>query len=134
LNKSLFGTSTDCNSVDWVRFFRFLVVGCINTLFGYGVYGGLILIGMHYTFASLFGIVLGVLFNFVTTGRLVFRFIDFSRIHRFVGVYALSYLLNVGLLTLLIFFGLSDLSAGAVLILPMALFNYQMLKTFVYSL
>jgi putative flippase GtrA len=53
------------------RFVRFLLVGVLNTIFGYFLYGTLILIGLDYKLAVLLATILGVLFNFQTTGRLV---------------------------------------------------------------
>jgi len=35
------------------RFIRFLLVGGVNTLFGYGVFVSLIYIGLHYSLAAL---------------------------------------------------------------------------------
>jgi len=54
------------------KFARFLLVGVLNTIFGYFLYGTLILIGLDYKYAVLLVTILGVLFNFQTTGRLVF--------------------------------------------------------------
>ncbi|MFN6273722.1 MAG: GtrA family protein [Microcystis sp.] len=51
---------------------RFLLVGILNTLFGYFLYGSLILIGINYKLAALLATIIGVLFNFQTTRRLVF--------------------------------------------------------------
>ena len=53
------------------KFARFLLVGVLNTLFSYFLYGTLILIGLDYKYAVLLVTILGVLFNFQTTGRLV---------------------------------------------------------------
>jgi putative flippase GtrA len=53
------------------KFARFLLVGVLNTIFGYFLYGTLILIGLDYKYAVLLVTILGVLFNFQTTGRLV---------------------------------------------------------------
>ncbi|NCQ92050.1 MAG: hypothetical protein GPI94_15420 [Microcystis aeruginosa LG13-03] len=54
------------------RFVRFLLVGVLNTIFGYSLFAVLILIGLNYKYAVLIGTIQGVLFNFQTTGRLVF--------------------------------------------------------------
>ena len=54
------------------KFAKFLLVGVLNTLFGYFLYGSLILIGLNYKYAVLLATIIGVLFNFQTTGRLVF--------------------------------------------------------------
>ena len=62
-----------------IRLLRFFVVGAVNTFFSYLVYAALILIGAHYTLATLISTVLGVIFNFFTTGRIVFRSMDNKR-------------------------------------------------------
>ena len=54
------------------RFVRFLLVDVINTLFGYFSFATLIIIGLDYKLAALLATIQGVLFNFQTTGRLVF--------------------------------------------------------------
>ncbi|MGV2387505.1 MAG UNVERIFIED_CONTAM: GtrA family protein [Microcystis novacekii LVE1205-3] len=51
------------------KFARFLLVGVLNTLFSYFLYGSLILIGLNYKYAVLLATIIGVLFNFQTTGR-----------------------------------------------------------------
>jgi len=77
------------------KFARFLLVGAINTLFGYFLYGSLILIGLNYKYAVLLATILGVLFNFQTTGKLVFGSKNNKLIFRFVLVYVVTFLLNV---------------------------------------
>ena len=54
------------------KFVRFLLVGVLNTLFGYFSFATLIIIGLDYKLAALLATIIGVLFNFQTTGRLVF--------------------------------------------------------------
>jgi putative flippase GtrA len=112
---------------------RFIIVGGLNTLFGYGVYAGLILLGLHYAWAALLGIILGVIFNFFTTGGLVFKVIQISRLPKFVTVYTFSYGLNVALLSLLISVGTSELIAGLLILAPMALVNLVILRIWVFS-
>ena len=77
------------------KFVRFLLVGVINTLFGYFSFATLILIGLDYKLAALLATILGVLFNFQTTGRLVFGSKNNKLIFRFVLVYVVTFLLNV---------------------------------------
>ena len=55
------------------QFVRFVLVGILNTAFGYGVYCLMLWIGLSYWWATLIANVLGVLFNFKTTGVLVFK-------------------------------------------------------------
>lgn len=54
------------------KFVRFVFVGGLNTAFGFGLYCLLIWMGLSYIWATLISHTLGVLFNFITTGRIVF--------------------------------------------------------------
>ena len=55
-----------------IRLVRFLVIGAVNTAFSYVIYALLVLIGLHYSLATLISTILGIIFNFFTTGRIVF--------------------------------------------------------------
>ena len=81
-------------------FIRFAIVGVINTVFGVGTFALLRYFGIHYVFASLLSQILGIIFNFKTTGRFVFKNRDRSLFYRFLSVYVISYGLNVGFLRL----------------------------------
>jgi putative flippase GtrA len=79
---------------------RFLAVGVLNTAFGYIVFAAGILAGLPSGIALAIAMVIGVIFNFFTLGRLVFDSRDPTRLPRFVGVYALTYIVNLMLLRL----------------------------------
>lgn len=51
----------------------FIFVGALNTLFGYTIFTFFIMMGLHYALAALLANILGVLFNFKTTGKIVFK-------------------------------------------------------------
>jgi putative flippase GtrA len=110
-----------------IRLVRFLVIGAVNTAFSYLIYALLVLIGLHYSLATLISTVLGIIFNFFTTGRIVFRNMDNRRFIRFILVYAFTYLVNVLFLKGLVE-GLSmdKLLAGALVTLPVALLSYYL--------
>lgn len=114
---------------------RFLIIGGINTMFGYGCYAGFLFLGFHYTWAALFGTILGVLFNFVNTSTFVFdtNLIDIKRLRLFLVVYCIHYLINVFSLWLLDLAGLNPYVSGLILILPMAAVAYLLMKHFVYK-
>jgi putative flippase GtrA len=120
------------------KFARFLLVGVLNTLFGYFLYGTLILIGLDYKLAVLLATILGVLFNFQTTGKLVFGSKNNKLIFRFVLVYVVTFLLNVEVLRIVdaIDIGIEQktkmLIAGAILLLPMAVISFILMKLFVF--
>lgn len=115
-----------------VRLFRFLVVGLFNTAFGYGIFALLIWSGLHYSLAAAISTVLGVLFNFKTTGALVFKSHDNSKIIRFVLVYLVAYCANVAALAVLLHLGVDTYLAGFILILPLALLAYHMNSRYVF--
>lgn len=109
------------------------MVGALNTAFGYGCFSLLIFSGLHRSLVLFLTTVLGVLFNFKTTGRLVFRSNDNSRIIRFVAVYGVVYLINLAVLEVLIRIGLSVYLAGALLLLPSAVITFLLQRAFVFS-
>ena len=114
------------------RFIRFVLVGCLNTAFGVVVYCLCIFIGMPYFIATLVSNVLGVLWNFKTTGRLVFENGDNRLIFRFTGCYIVIYLINTIAVKLLLLAGLNDYWAGILATPLVAICSYTLLKNFVY--
>ena len=117
------------------RFARFLLVGVLNTAFGYGMYAALLWLGLAPYLAVGIGTVLGVLFNFQSTGRLVFASAHPGRLPRFVLVYAFMYFVNVGCLSLVMSrTGLNAYVAGAVMLLPVAILTFFLQRRFVFSL
>jgi len=115
------------------RLFKFLLVGGLNTLFGYSLFAVLIYAGLHYTVAVFIGTIIGVVFNFKTTGKLVFKSHDNSLILKFFGVYGVIYLLNIIGLYLLEKISIDIYIAGMILILPMALVSFGLNKRFVFK-
>ena len=111
----------------------YLLVGLLNTLFGYSVFAFLIFLNIHYSIASLLSTIVGVLFNFKTTGRFVFDNRKNSLLGKFFMVYAVIYGCNVGLLKILDGFAVDMYVAGALLLLPMALLSYVLNKKFVFE-
>jgi putative flippase GtrA len=114
-------------------FARFLVVGGINTLVGYGFFALLIFAGLPPELALWGATTLGVIFNFMTTGRFVFQNRDRSRIFRFVGVYVVIYLLNAAALRYLLFMSLSPLVAQLFLVPVVAITTFFALRSFVFK-
>ena len=114
------------------RFVRFLVVGGLNTLVGYGLFVLFTWWGLAYPLAIAIATVLGVAFNFQSTGRLVFGGAPIGRLWRFLGVYALTYLLNVGAVAGLLHLGWNVYLANAAAILPLAVITYILQRTFVF--
>ncbi len=80
--------------IDWL-FVKFVLVGILNTAFGYLVFALLLFLGLHYTLAVILSTIAGVLFNFKTTGTLVFKNHNNKLIFKFVAVYAITAVLGI---------------------------------------
>ena len=116
------------------HFIRFILVGILNTIVGYGLFALFIYLGLHYSLAVLFSTILGVLFNFKSIGKLVFNSNNNERIYHFIGVYILLYLLNVSGLWGLSSIGMENMYvAGAILLAPLAIISFILNKNFVFN-
>ncbi len=115
-------------------FIRFLIVGGLNTAFGYFVFAIFIWCGLHYSVATFLSTVIGIVFNFFTTGRLVFKNSNNRLIFKFFAVYGITWLINVFFIWLIIHIGYDNLYViGLVQVLPMALISYVLMKNFVFN-
>lgn len=83
------------------KFIRFLFVGVINTAFGYGMFLLFIWFGLHYSIALFCANFLGILFNYKTTGYIVFETKSNKLLLHFFLVYGIVYLFNLAELYLL---------------------------------
>ncbi|MEH1806748.1 MAG: GtrA family protein [Nostoc sp.] len=115
------------------RFIRFLIVGGINTLFGYSLFALLILLNFHYEIAALISTICGAFFNFKTIGAIVFKNKSNTLIFRFIGVYTIIYSLQLFFIKLLLIYKISLFMAGALILLPLALISYTLNKIFVFK-
>ena len=114
------------------RLFRFILVSGLNTAFGYGLFALLYYMGLPYSLALLLATILGVLFNFKTTGVIVFKNKNNLLVFRFFAVYGITYLGNLGGLALLVYFGVDVYIGQAVLLIPSGLFAFMLNKLFVF--
>jgi len=115
------------------KFITFVVVGIMNTLFGYSLFALFIYLKVHYSLAVLLATVLGILFNFKTIGRLVFRNSNNLLIFRFVGVYGVTYLLNVTALRVFDSFKVNMYAAGMLLLVPIAVISFLLQSKYVFT-
>ncbi|MDR2734407.1 MAG: GtrA family protein [Spirochaetota bacterium] len=114
------------------RFIKFLLVGGLNTLFGYGIFVFFRAFGLHFVLAALCAHICGVLFNFKTTGALVFKSHDNRLIARFFLVYAVVYFFNISCIWFLKQFDFNDYAAAAIVLLPQAIFSFLLMRRFVF--
>jgi putative flippase GtrA len=115
------------------QFIKFLFVGGLNTLFGYGIFAFFLSLHFHYSLAALLSTLLGILFNFKTYGTLVFKNSDNRVLFKFLGVYGTTYLLGVSSIAILKSFHMSVFAAGAILAVPIALISFLLNRRFVFQ-
>ena len=115
------------------RFIRFLLIGLLNTVVGYGLYAAFVLMGLDPVIAMSAAFCLGVGFNFLSTGRVVFSNTDVWRLPRFVLAYAIVYVANLLLLKMLLTLGLHALAAQALSLPVVVVCTFLILRFFVFS-
>lgn len=113
---------------------RFLAVGGLNTVFGYSLFAVLTYADMPYPAAIGLATVGGVIFNFQSIGRLVFNDAPRSRFWRFVGVYCVIYLLNLGGVHVLMNADVNVYVANALTVVPLSLLAFVLNRRFVFHL
>lgn len=114
------------------QFFRFLVVGTINTGFSYSVYALLLFFGLNYKLANLAALILGIIFSFITQGRFVFRNTNGKLFFRFAFCWALLYIFNIRLIEFFINQGFDAYQAGAIAVPPMTVLSYFIQKIVIF--
>lgn len=117
------------------EFIKFLTVGVLNTIFGYTVYAALLSVGTPYLFALLLATFVGVVFNYFSIGRIVFReqggWLIFCQ---FVIAYAVIYTINAVVLSALTRYSLIGPYVGQMICIPVnvllswSLMNYWVFK------
>jgi len=114
------------------RFVLFIFVGLVNTAFGYGLFAFLIYLQLHYALASFVSTILGILFNFKTTGLIVFKNNNNILIFRFFVAYGITFLFGLLFLYIMNRFSISNYIAGAIWLLPAAILSFLLQKSIVF--
>lgn len=116
------------------KFIKFLLVGLLNTIFGYSLFSIFIYINIHYSIAVLLSTSLGIIFNFKTIGKFVFASSDNSKWIKFLLVYTMLYLLNVFSLRLFELNGFDNMYInGLILLIPLSIISFVLNKYYVFS-
>lgn len=112
---------------------RFGVVGLLNTALSYCVYSIGIYAGLAYYVASLLALLFGIVAGFFMQGRLVFRAQLKGRFPYFVAMWALLYLVNIGIIYVLVAAGLDYYTAGLVAAIPVVAVSFILQKLFIFK-
>lgn len=122
-----------CNVQIHTLFIRYLLVGLINTAFGYAVFALLVFVGLHYALALFLATIAGVLFNFQTFGRFVFGQPHWRLIWKFFAVYGVLYGVNVFCIFLLMMYIHNVYIANAITLVFIAGLGFVLNRRFVYE-
>lgn len=113
------------------QFLRYVFVGGLNTVVGYSIYWILLQLGLNYILATAISTVLGTIHSYIWNKKFAFKSNTegkkktFAELLRFCSVYAVQYLLNIGLITLFIqYFGLSAEIGGLISLLFCTVISY----------
>ena len=116
----------------YIKIYKYLIVGGVNTVFGYSIFAIFIFFGFHYSLAVLIATILGVLFNFQSYGRLVFKNHSWNLLGRFVFVYTTIYLVNITLLLVFDLFVSNFYISGAMTTPVIAYLGYILNRRYVW--
>ncbi len=106
------------------QFIRFGLIGVVNTSISYGIYALLLYIGLNYALANFGSLVLGIGVSFFSQGRFVFGNASLDRLPRFILLWGCLYLINIGLISLLLRFGINAYLGGALALVPITLLSF----------
>ena len=116
------------------KFVKFLFVGFMNTVFSYIIYAICVTILSRPTLSLAVSYVIGILFNFQTTGRIVFKNSDNKLIVKFFLCYITTFFINRYLLdALVVDFHVDKYLSQAILVFPIAMLSFLLLKNFVFK-
>jgi putative flippase GtrA len=120
-----------------VQIVKYLVVGVINTLFGYSIiFGCMYLLGIEPAASNMIGYGIGLVVSFLMHRHVTFASKGDQRQEfvRFLAVFAIAYLLNLGVLLALVYWlhvgkGISQVAAGTAYVAA----SYLMQKFYVFG-
>lgn len=117
---------------EWKRLLRYYQAGVVNTLFGYGLYSLLVLVGLNLFIAQSISHVAGVTFNHFTYSRYAFAGQRGST-RNFVVSYLLNYCCSLACLAAVSQVTPSPYLAGLITVIIVSIGNYFVLKFFVFD-
>lgn len=112
---------------------RFIVAGIVNTLFGWTIFSILILLDIAIPISLFFGMLLGILFNYITIGGYAFKKFSKKIFFKFTLSNLFIYLLNLLLLSLIDRIILNVIFAQLFLAPFLALLSFIIMKKIVFK-
>ena len=120
------------NRAKILELWRYYQVGVLNTLVGFGIYSGLVALGLNLYVAQFLSHFAGVAFNYFSYSRHVFTGASPAKF-RFVLSYVGNYLLGLVVLAGIAQVVRSPYLAGFIAVVIVSLINYFLLKHLVFK-
>ena len=111
---------------------RFLVVGGFNTALCFAIYALLVSVGLRFWLANLVALLFGIAIGFFTQGRITFGNADPRRIFRFTATWLGIYVVQTGLIALLVRDRIDPRIAGLIVLPGTVACSYLMQKLVVF--
>ncbi|WP_342146794.1 GtrA family protein [Rickettsiella endosymbiont of Aleochara curtula] len=116
------------------QFMRFILVGGLNTAFGYFIYSFVVFMGCSFYIATLVSTCIGIFFNFFTTGRIVFKNNNFNLFIKFIIIAILLYYIRVEFIKIILnFYAKSIYFSGFLAIFPVSIITFFLNKYVVFK-
>jgi len=112
---------------------NFIIVGIVNTIFGYSIYALFIYFGFNYIISIFIATIVGVLFNFKTIGKFVFNSKNNNLLFKFLFVYLIVFIINILVIKFFKIYGFNNYLAGLFALLPASVSSFILNKYFVFK-
>lgn len=114
------------------HYFRFVVVGLMNTSFSFFIYSTFLFFGFTFQIANLIALILGVIFSFKAQGYFVFFNKNNWLIYRFAASWAVIYFFTITIIGWIVSFGFNAYVAGALSLPFSVILSYLAQRFFVF--
>jgi putative flippase GtrA len=118
-------------------YIKFIINGTLNTIFSYTIFSLFIYLNFHYTLASLFALIVALIFNYFTMKNFVFKKNnkDKTQFIRFMLSNSIMYIINIYLLYLLeIYYSTNMYLNGLLVAVPLAILSFFINKMIVFKI
>jgi putative flippase GtrA len=117
-----------------IQFLKYLVVSSINVILGYLIYLSLVVYGASIELSLLANYLFGISFSYFANQRIVFKVLDMSRLWLYFIIHIALLIFNIYLLkSVESFLNYDKLILQAVLVFPLALVNFAIMKFIVFN-
>lgn len=115
------------------QFFRFLIVGLINTIFYFSFYSLLLFLSNNFRISVFIATVIGIIFSYKTFGTYVFNNLSRIILFKFFIFYGFLYIINITLIAIIDLTLQNLYMSGLISSFFIAILTYYINKRFVFN-